>query len=315
MIVRDREVLELLREEPELLAIADAVASTQRAPRRTRGRARVLAAVTAVAAAVFALVLASPGSAEAAARFRSSRVRLRRWRAAGGAAHHLPLLDSPARRSLHGRDDSCAVDRGALVRPGAAACPSEDSAWRRTRCRRDRFRRRRGEPVRVRQDARRRGVALSGGSCERKGEGRRPGEVVWSSRVLDQGAGRWVRGVCRIRRGVRGRPRDVRSCGRSLPEGSTPQSFRVDYVGRSEPISARSRRASAKAAARSVGRCLHVHSLPRTCGWRSAFPQHGLVRASPGYVSTQSWSGSRRSSPRFPDGKGRQSLWSTAAAR
>ena len=59
MTIRDREVLDLLREEPELLAIADAVAETQRAPRRIRPR-RALAAVALGAAALFALVLASP---------------------------------------------------------------------------------------------------------------------------------------------------------------------------------------------------------------------------------------------------------------
>jgi hypothetical protein len=56
---RDREVLHLLRDEPELLAIADAVAETQHAPRRMRPF-RALAAVALAAAAIFALVLASP---------------------------------------------------------------------------------------------------------------------------------------------------------------------------------------------------------------------------------------------------------------
>ncbi|MEK6274439.1 MAG: hypothetical protein AABM30_03790 [Actinomycetota bacterium] len=59
MTIRDRELLDLLREEPELLAIADAVAETQRAPRRVNPR-RALAAVALVAVALFALVLASP---------------------------------------------------------------------------------------------------------------------------------------------------------------------------------------------------------------------------------------------------------------
>jgi hypothetical protein len=56
---RDREVLGLLRDEPELLAIADAVAETQHAPRRLRPF-RALAAVALAAAAIFVLVLASP---------------------------------------------------------------------------------------------------------------------------------------------------------------------------------------------------------------------------------------------------------------
>ena len=59
MSTRDREVLNLLRDEPELLAIADAVAETQHAPRRLRPF-RALAAVTVAAAAIFVLVLASP---------------------------------------------------------------------------------------------------------------------------------------------------------------------------------------------------------------------------------------------------------------
>jgi hypothetical protein len=56
---RDREVLDLLRDEPELLAIADAVAETQRAQRRLRPF-RALAAVALAAAVIFVLVLASP---------------------------------------------------------------------------------------------------------------------------------------------------------------------------------------------------------------------------------------------------------------
>jgi len=58
MSVRDREVLELLRDEPELLAIADSVAETV-APRHIRP-GRALLAVAVVATALFALVLASP---------------------------------------------------------------------------------------------------------------------------------------------------------------------------------------------------------------------------------------------------------------
>ena len=38
-MIRDKEVLELLREEPELLAVADAVGATQRAGRRQGRRA------------------------------------------------------------------------------------------------------------------------------------------------------------------------------------------------------------------------------------------------------------------------------------
>ena len=59
MSVRDREVLELLREEPELLAIADAVAETER-PSSLLGPVRWLAAVALAAVALFALVLAAP---------------------------------------------------------------------------------------------------------------------------------------------------------------------------------------------------------------------------------------------------------------
>jgi hypothetical protein len=63
MRVRDPEILELLREEPELLALADALAETQRPPSPSRlGRAvpRVVAAAAAVAAVV-AVVLFAPG--------------------------------------------------------------------------------------------------------------------------------------------------------------------------------------------------------------------------------------------------------------
>jgi hypothetical protein len=57
MTVRDNEVLDLLRDEPELLAMADAVAVTQRAPRRLPRR---LLAVPAVAVALLALALVAP---------------------------------------------------------------------------------------------------------------------------------------------------------------------------------------------------------------------------------------------------------------
>jgi hypothetical protein len=59
MSMRDREVLELLRDEPELLAIADAVAETERGARPLRPM-RWLAGVAVAAAVLFALVLASP---------------------------------------------------------------------------------------------------------------------------------------------------------------------------------------------------------------------------------------------------------------
>jgi hypothetical protein len=54
---RDREVLDLLREEPELLAIADAVAETEHAQRPLRP---ALGAVAVAAAAIFVLLLVSP---------------------------------------------------------------------------------------------------------------------------------------------------------------------------------------------------------------------------------------------------------------
>ena len=59
MSVRDREVQDLLRDEPQLLAIADAVADTQHTARPFRPL-RALAAVTLAAAAIFVLVLAAP---------------------------------------------------------------------------------------------------------------------------------------------------------------------------------------------------------------------------------------------------------------
>jgi hypothetical protein len=58
MTNRDREVLEELRDDPELLAIADAVVETQRIRRRFRPWGAVT--VVALAAALFLLVLASP---------------------------------------------------------------------------------------------------------------------------------------------------------------------------------------------------------------------------------------------------------------
>lgn len=61
MTMRDPEVVDLLRDEPELLALADAVADTQRRPQRVRGFAPKLAAVAAVAAGIAAVVLLWPG--------------------------------------------------------------------------------------------------------------------------------------------------------------------------------------------------------------------------------------------------------------
>ena len=57
MTVRDPEVLELLRDEPELLALADAVRDTQGPPRRPR-RTGMAPRAAAVAVAVVAVVLA-----------------------------------------------------------------------------------------------------------------------------------------------------------------------------------------------------------------------------------------------------------------
>jgi hypothetical protein len=59
MSASDREVLDLLRDEPELLAIADAVSDTQNGPRRLRPF-RAIGAVALAAAAIFVLVLAAP---------------------------------------------------------------------------------------------------------------------------------------------------------------------------------------------------------------------------------------------------------------
>jgi len=58
----DREVALLLRDRPDLLAVADAIAATQREPRRartTRGRSRILA-LAATAAVVLAVALTAP---------------------------------------------------------------------------------------------------------------------------------------------------------------------------------------------------------------------------------------------------------------
>jgi hypothetical protein len=58
MAIRDREVLEELRDDPELLALADALVETQRIRRRFRPWRAV--AVVALVAALFLLFLASP---------------------------------------------------------------------------------------------------------------------------------------------------------------------------------------------------------------------------------------------------------------
>jgi hypothetical protein len=62
MTLRDAEVIELLADEPELLAIADAVSATQRKPAGSTGRRIAVRAglVGAVAAAVIVAVLAWP---------------------------------------------------------------------------------------------------------------------------------------------------------------------------------------------------------------------------------------------------------------
>jgi hypothetical protein len=59
MSIRDPEVLEALRDEPELLAIADAVEETQRLPRSSRGRvlSRSAALIAVGAAALVAVLL------------------------------------------------------------------------------------------------------------------------------------------------------------------------------------------------------------------------------------------------------------------
>ncbi len=59
MSMRDREVLDLLRDEPELLAIADAVSDTENAPRQLQPF-RAVGAVALVAGAIFVLILAAP---------------------------------------------------------------------------------------------------------------------------------------------------------------------------------------------------------------------------------------------------------------
>jgi hypothetical protein len=59
MSLRDREVLDLLRDEPELLAIADAVSATHDGPRELRPF-RAVGAVALAVVAIFVLVLAAP---------------------------------------------------------------------------------------------------------------------------------------------------------------------------------------------------------------------------------------------------------------
>ena len=59
MSLRDPEVLDLLRDEPELLAIADAVSDTRNGPRQLRPF-RAVGAVALAVVAIFILVLAAP---------------------------------------------------------------------------------------------------------------------------------------------------------------------------------------------------------------------------------------------------------------
>ena len=97
MSVRDREVLELLRDEPELLAIADGVAETE-APRHLRP-IRALLAVATVAVALFALVLASPwdrGGGDGSVLGRA----LAAIPAGGPVVHLTARLDSPGAESI-----------------------------------------------------------------------------------------------------------------------------------------------------------------------------------------------------------------------
>jgi hypothetical protein len=58
MTIRDQELLEELRDDPELLALADALVETQRIRRQLRPWRAV--AVVALVAALFLLLLASP---------------------------------------------------------------------------------------------------------------------------------------------------------------------------------------------------------------------------------------------------------------
>ena len=62
MTVRDPELLELLADKPELLAVADGVAATQKPPKRSlvRRRSTRFAAVAALAAAAVAALLVLP---------------------------------------------------------------------------------------------------------------------------------------------------------------------------------------------------------------------------------------------------------------
>jgi hypothetical protein len=97
MSVRDREVLELLRDEPELLALADAVAETEAA--RRQGPVRFLLAVAAVAVGLFALVLASPwdrGGGDGSVLGRA----LAAMPAGGPVVHLISSLDSPGAESI-----------------------------------------------------------------------------------------------------------------------------------------------------------------------------------------------------------------------
>jgi hypothetical protein len=97
MSVRDREVLDVLRDEPELLAIADAVSETER-PSALLSPVRWLAAVALAAVALFALVLAAPWD-----RGGGGGVLDRALAAipAGGPVVHLTAsLDSPGAESI-----------------------------------------------------------------------------------------------------------------------------------------------------------------------------------------------------------------------
>jgi hypothetical protein len=96
MTIRDREVFEELRDDPELLAIADAVVETQRL-RRIKP-VGLLAGIAVAAVALFALVLAAPWGGDGGGGFPDQA--LAAIGTQGPVTHLTTSLDSPGAQSL-----------------------------------------------------------------------------------------------------------------------------------------------------------------------------------------------------------------------
>jgi hypothetical protein len=121
----DHEVLELLADEPELLAIADAVAETQRPRRRVRP-AGVAAGIALVAAAVIAFAFWSGGGSNGISGNTA-------YAAIGGASRMLQISVVADERHVtltydRGHEQLTAATRGRRVGVPATALPPQATA-------------------------------------------------------------------------------------------------------------------------------------------------------------------------------------------